>query len=428
MTRRAQSSAGSRAIALAERLGETEILVHALNNVGSAEAAGGRPDGFVKLERSLALALDADLEEHVARAYTNLSSRAVSARDYAAADRHLSAGLAYCEEHDLDAWAVYMTGWLACLRLGQGRWDEAADNATAVLRRPNVAIPSRIQPLVVLGRLRARRGDPDPWGPLDEALELAVRTEELQRLAPVAAARAEARWLAGDATAVGRETEQALALALQVEDEWVVGELCTWRRRAGIEDRVVIGGLAAPYRLERQGDMPGRGAVVGGARLPVRGGDGSAPERGRGLAQESAHGVPRVACGPGRTRGGTATAQSRSQEHCPGTEPLNDRQSRPANLAPARDPGTAGRAPDQRRDRDAPLHHAEDRRTPRVRDPGKARRTVPPAGVCRGVETRVAAPPRIGAHPFKDIGVPEPKHGSRRPMRIRAREITLDPC
>jgi DNA-binding CsgD family transcriptional regulator len=82
---------------------------------------------------------------------------------------------------------------------------------------------------------------------------LAGRTEELQRLAPVAAARAEARWLAGDAKAVGRETEQALALALQVEDDWVVGELGIWRRRAGIEDRVVIGGLAVPYRLEGQG-------------------------------------------------------------------------------------------------------------------------------------------------------------------------------
>ena len=246
--------AGSVAITLADRLGETEILVHALNNVGTAEAAMRRPDGVAKLERSLALALEADLEEHVARAYTNLSSRAVSAREYAAADRHLSAGLAYCEEHDLDPWLVYMIGWLACLRLEQGRWDEAADHAAAVLRRPNVAIPSRIQPLVVLGRLRARRGDPQPWGPLDEALELARRTEELQRLAPVAAARAEACWLAGDLTAVGRETEHALALALQVEDDWAIGELCAWRRRVGIEDGVEIGQLAAPYGLERQGE------------------------------------------------------------------------------------------------------------------------------------------------------------------------------
>jgi DNA-binding CsgD family transcriptional regulator len=246
--------AGSKAIALGERLGETEILVHALNNVGTAEAARFRPSGVAKLERSLALALEAGLEEHVARAYTNLSSRAFSAREHAAAERHLSAGLAYCEEHDLDAWASYMIGWLACLSLERGRWDEAANHAIAVLRRGNVAIPSRIQPLVVLGRLRARRGDPQPWGPLNEALELARRTEELQRLAPVAAARAEARWLAGDLAAVGPETEDALALALQIEDQWAIGELCAWRRRAGIEDRVEIGALPAPYRLERQGE------------------------------------------------------------------------------------------------------------------------------------------------------------------------------
>src|SRR5262249_33133578 len=47
-------AAGSRAIELAERLGETEILVHALNNVGSAEVCGNLADDPDKLERSLA--------------------------------------------------------------------------------------------------------------------------------------------------------------------------------------------------------------------------------------------------------------------------------------------------------------------------------------------------------------------------------------
>jgi DNA-binding CsgD family transcriptional regulator len=126
--------------------------------------------------------------------------------------------------------------------------------AAWVLSRPGVSASARITPLMVLGRLRARRGDPQVWDPLDEALELARLAEELQRLAPVAAARAEARWLAGDLPAVGDETEQALALALRVEDEWAIGELCAWRLRAGIEDGAEIGQLPAPYRLERQGE------------------------------------------------------------------------------------------------------------------------------------------------------------------------------
>ncbi len=50
--------AGSRAIELAEGLGETEILVHALNNVGAAQASRNLAGGVDKLKRSLALALE----------------------------------------------------------------------------------------------------------------------------------------------------------------------------------------------------------------------------------------------------------------------------------------------------------------------------------------------------------------------------------
>jgi hypothetical protein len=48
---------GERAIALAERLGEVDVLVHALNNVGSARAAHREAEGLAQLERSLDLAL-----------------------------------------------------------------------------------------------------------------------------------------------------------------------------------------------------------------------------------------------------------------------------------------------------------------------------------------------------------------------------------
>ncbi len=244
---------GALAIELAERLGETEILVHALNNVGAAEVRGRLPGGVAKLERSLALAQEADFEEHVARGYTNLGAGQVWARDYASADRNLSLGIAYCAEHDLDSWRLYMTGWLARLRFEQGRWDEAAENATAVLREPDVPAPSRITPLATLGRLRARRGDPHSWELLDEALELARASDELQRLAPVAAARAEAHWLDGAAASVAAETDETLALAVALDDPWAIGELWAMRRRAGIEDRVDPGAAAAPFALELTG-------------------------------------------------------------------------------------------------------------------------------------------------------------------------------
>jgi DNA-binding CsgD family transcriptional regulator/tetratricopeptide (TPR) repeat protein len=244
---------GTRAIALAERLGETEILVHALNNVGTAGMIDGSSDGRVMLERSLELALAAGLEEHVARAYTNLSTAAVELREYALARDNLDAGIAYCAERDLDSWLLYMTGWRARSELDQGRWDAAAASATAVLEHPGAAVPSRITPLVVIGLLRARRGDPDPWSPLAEALELAEGTGELQRLVPVAAARAEARWLAGEPDEVAAETAVALALALTHRVPWAAGELFVWRRRAGLVEKVEARTVAEPFRLELGG-------------------------------------------------------------------------------------------------------------------------------------------------------------------------------
>jgi DNA-binding CsgD family transcriptional regulator/tetratricopeptide (TPR) repeat protein len=247
---------GERAVALAEALEEPAILAHALNNVGCAEVRQGSAAGVEKLDRSLKLALAGDLEEHVARAYTNLAATHLQQRDYLRTEQHLDAGIVYCRDHDLDAWRLYMLGFAARSHLEQGRWDGAAESAAAVLSHPRVSGASRVTPLVVVGLLRARRADPDPWSPLDEALEFAERTGELQRLGVVAAARAEARWLAGELDAIDAETASALVLARERNDSWIAGELEVWRRRAGVTG---VSGpasaipVAEPYRLELEG-------------------------------------------------------------------------------------------------------------------------------------------------------------------------------
>jgi len=244
---------GGRAIELAEELGELEILVHALNNVGTARYQSGDASGREMMERSLELALQGGLEEHAARAYTNLSSSAVEVRDYERADAFLDAGIAYCQERDLDSWSLYMSGIRARSQLEQGAWDAAAETAALVVGHPNAPAPTRITPLAVLGRLRARRGDPGVWEVLDEALGLARNTAELQRLAPVAAARAEARWLAGEDGLVAAEAEAALGVAVDLRDGWAAGELFAWSRRAG-GDGPEAAVLAEPWALELSGD------------------------------------------------------------------------------------------------------------------------------------------------------------------------------
>jgi DNA-binding CsgD family transcriptional regulator len=245
---------GLHAIELAEQLGATEILVHALNNVGAAEMGLQNPAGEEKLERSLALALEVGLEEHVARAYTNLAANQVLSRNYARAEQNLRGAIEYSEEHSLDPWRNYNSGWLARLRLETGYWNEAAELAAGLVREPGLSAPTRITPLIVLGRLRARTGERSPWPMLDEALELARRTAELQRLGPTAIARAEARWLDGATDQVAAETDATLALARDRGDAWILGELWTWRRRAGLRDSIDAALAAPPFALELAGE------------------------------------------------------------------------------------------------------------------------------------------------------------------------------
>jgi DNA-binding CsgD family transcriptional regulator len=101
--------------------------------------------------------------------------------------------------------------------------------------------------------VRGRRGDPGAYGLLDVAVELAQATGELQRLAPVAAARAELAWLARDPERALQETAVAWELALSRREAWWTGELALWRRRAGVAE-AVPDWVAEPYALELGAD------------------------------------------------------------------------------------------------------------------------------------------------------------------------------
>ena len=76
------------------------------------------------------------MQEHAARAYTNLAAAAVELHEYALAESYLDAGIEYCRDHDLDSWLLYMSGWKARAELEQGHWDGAQDVVATVLDHP----------------------------------------------------------------------------------------------------------------------------------------------------------------------------------------------------------------------------------------------------------------------------------------------------
>lgn len=245
---------GERAIELAEEFEDTETLVHALNNVGSAQYLGGQPaTGRVKIERSLALARAEGLHDHAARALCNLGSGTGELREYDDAEHFLDRGIVFCADHQQDYFGHYLQAWRARCHFEQGRWAEAEEEAAQVGARPGVAAVTRIVVLTVLGRLAVRRGDPTGQEQLTEAWELAAVTDDLQRVWPVAAGRAEAAWLRGDPGAVSAIAGGAYADALASAHSWAAGELGFWLHRCGHLDRLPDV-AAAPYRLQAHGD------------------------------------------------------------------------------------------------------------------------------------------------------------------------------
>lgn len=229
---------GTRAIDLATRLGATEIAVHAMNNVGTAQYTAGIEAGRALLERSLAVALEHDYREHVARAYANLTSVTVLRRDYASARAHIADAEAYFAARDLDSWLHYVRAWGARLDFEQGQWDAAEATAAQLVHNRGAAPVSRIPALAVLARLQLRRGDPHARALLDEGLALARGTGELQRLAPMLAAQAEAAWLEGVSPAAEMALIDGLRLARSKRDARALGELGCWCRWIGIDDDV----------------------------------------------------------------------------------------------------------------------------------------------------------------------------------------------
>jgi DNA-binding CsgD family transcriptional regulator/tetratricopeptide (TPR) repeat protein len=243
----------TRALELAEQLDDVEARAYALGIIGGAEILLGKADGLAKLELSVELARHAGLDEQAGRAFLNLVWWPLRNRWYSVALAHLSAALEYCDERGLDVWRVFLVACRARIELDEGRWEEAAESATDVIRDPRTWPVPRVFALAVLGLVRARRGDPEVWAPLDEAWTLAAPTGELQRIGPAATARAEAVWLEHRVEAMGSMTDDALDLARRRGSPWFVGELACWRRRAGIVEEP-SDDVAEPYARELAGD------------------------------------------------------------------------------------------------------------------------------------------------------------------------------
>jgi ATP/maltotriose-dependent transcriptional regulator MalT len=244
---------GKRAIELAEKLGAVEIFVHAMINVGSVEMPRDYQAGKEKIEIALQIAREHEMHDHVSRCYVNLSSHCIRDHQYSEGLHWLEEGLEYTAARDLDLYTVYQRGWQAHLSFETGYWVESENYALEALHLIQNETIALLPAVTALGHLKVRQGDPAARELLARTQSLALSTGELQRIGPLAAARAEAAWWQEDLVQVTAEAADAYELALSRNNPWILGQLAYWMWRAGTQD-IPLERLARPYAHMIRGD------------------------------------------------------------------------------------------------------------------------------------------------------------------------------
>lgn len=255
---------GRRALVVASHVDDPETRLNARISVAAAglaggdlNEAGGDLDSVGELAAARAAARDAGLVDLAARATLYLGWLPTLQRRYDGVDASLAEGMAYAVEHGLEYWETLIAGARIRADLDQGRWARVEPAALELLGRPDAVSLARVTALVMLGRLRARRGVPDELGCLDEAARMAEQHYRVEPVVLTWPARAEAAWLAGDSGAVARIVADAVAGGLGAHSPWWTGELAYWQYRAGGVASQPGGELAQPFRMGVAGDWAG---------------------------------------------------------------------------------------------------------------------------------------------------------------------------
>ncbi|MGY1770898.1 ATP-binding protein [Blastococcus sp. SYSU D00813] len=185
--------AGTRAEAIAAELGDDVLR----STAGIGLAVTRLLEGDLGARADLLAISDAGLRHRLdnlaTTPMTNLCHLDVEQGRFADAEVSLARGLRISGERDTPICTAWQLGVRARLRLRQGRWAEAEDDARAVLTSGDLPL-SHLWPHLVLGLLRVRREGAPENAHLDELWRLARRLDTPGTLAPAAAALAEQAW------------------------------------------------------------------------------------------------------------------------------------------------------------------------------------------------------------------------------------------
>jgi DNA-binding CsgD family transcriptional regulator len=175
---------GESALSLAEALGADDVIVSALNNIGSSHAQGGDFErGQSILRESIQRAIAAGLPQHASRAYYNLGVMFQRQCRYQEAEDMMKELYAYSAKFYTRAYSHLALGRLMWISWYTGRWDVALNYRSQMHESRDVLYVIWEKRLFAMIDLDLGMEN-EALGALEESLPSAVRADEFQTTVP----------------------------------------------------------------------------------------------------------------------------------------------------------------------------------------------------------------------------------------------------
>ncbi|HKE98756.1 MAG TPA: BTAD domain-containing putative transcriptional regulator [Actinomycetes bacterium] len=252
-----------RAVELARRLGSQEAVARGLCYRGVARVSLGEEEpGFADLRQAVAITERLDHGDYLTVSAHNLAVVLIRSGLALQAKPYLDLGERVAGEHGLDAHRFLIEAQQCHLLLLGGEWDQAERRLRRLLDHAPDPGAGLVNPLAFLGRILARRGDPQAAALVERAWALAAATQEDQKMAVAAGARIELAWLQGQDGRVRVLGAELLEVAVRAHHAYLRGEVLRYLRRAGARVQP-FPACPAPFAAGIGGDWAAAAALWG---------------------------------------------------------------------------------------------------------------------------------------------------------------------
>jgi DNA-binding CsgD family transcriptional regulator/tetratricopeptide (TPR) repeat protein len=236
---------GERAHQIALEFEDLSTAIRSQISTGSSLLQVDEDAGVRRLETAAEQAERRGYDNLHAQALGNLGEHFANTFRPLRARPYLEALIAATTECSLDCWRRFGEMSLGVVYFFTGDWNDSALLSPAMSYAEAGCIENQLAGVMTIGRLRARRGDPDAWAILDRAAEILPLDASPFARSRLHVARTEAAWLTGDHRMAVREATAGLAIASEAGDRSTAGELAWYLDRSGIT-------FALPFELDRQ--------------------------------------------------------------------------------------------------------------------------------------------------------------------------------